>query len=268
MQRNQREGQLKYVRRLGIQCDDLWDTARYGYELVPLKYPQFAGWETYITLDEAGMRRRDAPDILFILDLLGWSTPRFIRSLQTIRSLRHSKYRWTTVKTALSRKQFKDTWTIEQFYKGRDISEKEYLRLTPYYQTYFHYNKYESERYSWRHDKVYSLTWDKFPSYELVYKVKNSYWTHVKVYDTQAQSDYTRLYARLWNGNLRNDCQAVLGYNRHRDSYTKSIQCAWKTACHRFKLQYNTLGLSEWYEDEEYITKACKCYKRNAYGYD
>lgn len=269
MLRNQREERLKFVRREQERCDELWDKAR-EWHLVELEKPQHAGWEIHVELSEGGKRRRDAPEIQALIDLLGWGEPRFIRNLSTIRVLRRHNYRYHVIRTALTRKQFKLSYHIEPFYYTKGLYDSQYQALLPKYQGYFHLDTYEWNAAPWR-GKKYILNWNAIPTYELVFKLKKAYWTHLRYYDGDAQGEYRRLHDKLWEGSYSQDVHRACGFeNRYRESFNSALTCAWKTATKKIRDFANTYGVDceEWDDTEMHLRTQAGCYKHMAFGWD
>ncbi len=264
MLRNQREERLKFVRRESERCDQLWSDARQTY-LVELEKPQFAGWEIHVELSESGKRRRDAPDIQFLLDLFKLSKPRFVRNLTVARIIRGGRYSYNRVQ--VSKKTYISKYGLSDFYDWHTINERTYNGLPPQHKKHFFYDKYHIGSF-WNPGNYYRIRWHAVPHGELVFKLKKAYWTHHEIHDGEAQSDYRRLHSKLWRGSLSNDLHRAVDYEgRWRDSHKISIKRAWKAACGKFVQMSNCDCEWDW-EEEECIIRHCGCYEHKEFGWD
>lgn len=180
MLRNKQEQKLKYLRRLDNYRDTL-EPNKIDY--VPVEKPFLIGWDVSITLSESGMRRRDAPDILAVLDILGASRKQFTKSVKFIRYLRHYRY---SVEATAGTYSYKDhRWRHNNSYyfpywyqtglNAYYIDERKFEQVPLHLRHYFYEDKDSYYRKYVRH-KVYRLSFmNSFPFYELVYKVEKSY---------------------------------------------------------------------------------------------
>lgn len=265
MLRNQREERLKLIRRENDRLEELRILAWEEHK-VALEKPRFAGWEVHLELSESGKRRRDAADILYLLGLFHMNTPHFVRNLTTIQVLRRAKYSYSRVQ--VSKKTFLSKYRLDRYYTWRSLNEREYLKLPDYYKGFFTLNKFYGHTY-WNPGPHYSLKWNAIPHYELVFKLKKAYWTHMIVFDGEAESDYDRLRHKIYYGDYCADLYKALGHeSRRRDCFASKIKGRWNNAITNLRKAANTIGVQdeEWDEIEGVITK--KAYNHKRYGWD
>lgn len=267
MYRDPREERLKFIRREIERMDELQKESRVEY-LIELEKPQFAGWELYVDLSESGKRRRDAPDIMYLLNLFGMNRIQFVRNLTTIRMLRRAKYSYSRVQ--LSKKAYKSNYNLDNYYAWRSISEKAYMSIPDQYKKYFSLDN--TKQYGWYSGDRYLLIWNALPTYEFVFKLKKAYWTHLKYYDGDAIGEYERLRHKIWYGSYRNDVIRASGWirGRYRDNFSSKIKSAWGSAIKEIEKAANSYSVhdEDWDDVEQYLKDRAGVYNNKQFGWD
>jgi hypothetical protein len=257
MNRVKKEEKYKKFLRDYKELGELRDLAR-EIHYIELEKPQFAGWEYSIGLDESGMRRRDAPDILFILDLLGLSKPYFIRNISTIVYLRKHRYHYYNAMKYYETGRYRSVH-LHGFNYKKLIDEKQYLSLSEHYRKFFIYDEYES-KYRYFTGNRYRFNWNAFPAYELKVKVRKAYWTKMGVHDTNAQTEYRKLDDKLDHNRLTNKYVYKSYPNKWDRKFTiRRNRRSMKMVCDRMREDSSE-------ENEEYIMRICK--STNSSHYD
>lgn len=205
--RNGKWHKEKSNRRLQEIRDNLRYESRQK-EYIPLEKPIFAGWDMSVVVEGI---RKDRQDLEAVIAAIGWSSCVFIRDVRHIRSLRrsnHSFFEYLTIRSA--------------HYNGGNsrISANSYERLSEEAKKYFGriYSNYLGITI-----ESYELKWN-FPFYALKVTLKKSYYKYKVVYDTVAQSEYTKLDSRLYLV----DCRTWR--NNWRDSFVRANKVAWKNS--------------------------------------
>lgn len=227
----------KELRRLANKRDELWRQSRKA-EYIPLEKPIFAGWDTVLYVNS---ERRDKKDLEEVISIMGWSTDFYVRDVKKIRELR--RYGHTFMSYIKLRKSYHGYHNY--------ISVRDYERKVP-----AHLNKYFEIRKS-IHGDVYSLTWN-FPFYAISVKIKKSYYYFRRVYDTVAQSEYTKLDDYLY---YRHDLKTW--GNSYRDKFLKSIRHNMNSSLKRIvKKQYTPDDIL----DDVNLFKGC--FDKRDYGWN
>lgn len=243
MLRNKQEEKLKYLRRLSAYRDTL-EPNKIDY--VPVEKPFFVGWDVSITLSESGMRRRDAPDLLLVLDILGASKKQFTKSVKFIRYLRHYRYSVELTAGSYSYKDYRwrhpNSYYFPYWYQtglnAYYIDERKFEQVPLHLRHYFYEDKDNYYGKYVKH-KVYRLSFmNSFPFYELIYKVEKSYANALGVprgddiSESEMISDilFNNHYWSAKNGTSTNGCES---YCHHMSNIMH--RRAWKQFCHSMK---------------------------------
>ena len=257
---NEKEKKLKFVRREYNRCDELNDKANI-YTIVPYEKPRFAGWEVYLDLSESGKRRRDAQDILDIMNHLELNNLFFTRNVSEIREVRRNNDIGNYQKILYNKLYYLTHWNKHnKNYANiftRNVSEYVYNSIPHKYLPYFTKYSYVVEGQKFTH---YGFS-DQFPFYELIFKVRKTYHTCRKVYDNEAQSEYQKLRNKLWDGSYFKYIHKAVGLeNNCLYSSSKCIKQAWRNALSQI---VNLDIHNEEFEDisEEIIVRK-KCYNK------
>jgi hypothetical protein len=243
MLRNKQEQKLKYLRRLDAYQDTL-DT--HTVEYIPVEKPFFVGWDVYITLSESGMRRRDAPDILAVLDILGASKKQFTKSVRFIRYLRRFHYSVELTAGQYEYKHYRwrhpNSCYFPYWYQtglnAYYIDERKFEQVPAHLRHYFYEDKDSYYRKYVRH-KVYRLSFmNSFPLYELVYKVEKSYANALGVPRGDDISEDNMISDILSNNHYWSSKKGTIR-NGHDNFYQHMSNImhrrAWKQFCHNMK---------------------------------
>jgi hypothetical protein len=231
-----------------------------------LEKPVFAGWDVHVTLSPSGMRRRDAGELLGVLDILQASRPVFWRNARYVRAVRRGKYLYKDVE----REFYANKWGLYHSSGrlfSRSIDERTYDGLSGTYKKYF-----EKQRVSgnfWRPDYwEYHLKWE-FPTYELIVKVQKSYNTFIGHLYGDEIGEYNKLHQWLWH-EAQAPTRKRLGWNigYRRDSFHRGIKTRWAAACKEL-IRIPLQNSQEWgaYEFEDYIDRRYHLHDKKKYGW-
>lgn len=242
MLRNKQEEKLKYLRRLSAYRDTL-EPNKIDY--IPVEKPFFVGWDVSITLSESGMRRRDASDLLMVLNILGASKKQFTKSVKFIRYLRHHRYSVELTSGTYSYKDHRwrhpNSYYFPYWYQtgvnAYYIDERKFEQVPLHLRHYFYEDKDSYYRKYVRH-KVYRLSFmNSFPFYELVYKVEKSYANALGVPRGDDISESEMISDILSNNHY---WSTKNGYSNGGESFCHHMsnimhRRAWKQFCHSMK---------------------------------
>lgn len=240
----------KLIRRLSGESDKYRDEPDYiGF--IDLDKPVQVGWEVSVTLSEGGMRRNDTSTLLTILKIANYDKVIFVRKVSFIKEIRRSKYHFQSVMSGKYHKykgSFVEFWDENKaLFKAnhnvrRFISEKEYNNLSNEYKRYF----YRTTEHWSSKKTVYAIN-ERFPWYELVFKVEKSYITKIKIPNSKAKSEYDKLQNKLkyyWGRGL----EKSLGWTKYDDWYRpnnpKYLRKRWKRYCKQ------AINLPVWWSEE------------------
>lgn len=282
MLRNKYFEREKEWRRADKRADELSDYkwairySRYGHSSyqkrldehilwVPLEKPVFAGWEVWIELSEAGKRRRDAPRLMEIINLLGVgeSNTRFISNSRQIRLIRAENHSYVRIEGRFrgryKRRGWVDHYGLERIFL-RSISKQTYNNLSADLKTFFYADWYEK----WKNQPITTYHLNReFPLYELVFKVKKSYNTFVGHLYGDKIGEYEKLRDWLWSYETVHERKNI-GYheseNRQWRRWNSSLKRGWRDTMHELTKAANSLGHDheEWIEIEEHVERQTK----------
>lgn len=270
------EAEKKWL-RVEKECDELAPYARRYYSKYksgevlekhilwePLEKPVFAGWEVSVGLCESGARRRDAADIIAVLDALGATKPLFWRKSRYLSILRRHKYVYKSIDREFLGKWYNQYHITGQLF-NRKLDEKHYNGLNAHLKSYFDY--YIEPATKWRPEyKVYYLD-SKFPTYELVLKVKKSYNTYIGHLYGDKIGEYEKLHRWLYSHEQMKVYSNVYGATGdYRQCFNTTIKRSWSNACKALVLCYNN-GYEDWDDAELEIYRKFGTYNHKNYGY-
>lgn len=245
---------------------------------VPLEKPVFAGWEVWVTLGEAGLRRRDAPKILDVLKVLrvGEDNAHHISNSRSIRIIRDGKHSYVRIegswRSRYNKRKWGYAWGLEQLF-NKKITAHQYANLKDDLKPYFSPNWYDWDTW-YKHvkksDKPVSYTLNEaFPKYELIIKVKKSYNTYIGHLYGDEIGEYEKLHRYLWSEQCAPQRKAVGYHSRDwRDRrWTSSLKRAWRDTSHLLTVAANCHGhdCEDWIEIEEEVERQTKV--RNIYTF-
>lgn len=185
MKRNRQEERLKELGRLDAENSKL-DTRNLDW--IPVEEPQFLGWELQVVLGESGTRRRDAEDLLKVMDIARVSEISFTRHEWISKLIKSQSGRYYQIKEAFFKWYYRnrrtypfgynDDWIRRHYFPYWDtkcISQKDYDELEPRLRKYFLGEKHSAT--TWR-PEYYTYRINQFPRHELVIKCTKAYSTH------------------------------------------------------------------------------------------
>lgn len=224
----------------------------------------------WVTLTEAGMRRRDAPKLLAVLQALGVDQPRFVRESRYIRIVRHAQHDYKRVEMAWTTKRGGYYWYPLQPLFNRTITERDYKALPGDIKPYF--NRYvERSRWGGAETVEYHLDWhNQFPSYELTIKTQKTYNTFIgHLYGDQI-GEYKKLHDWCWHESQAS-VRKALGWDNtsYRDCFHRGIKTRWASACKELRNTPIHSLSEEWGADEfeAAIERKYHLYNKKKYGY-
>lgn len=262
MQRHYKEEHLKFIRREIERYNKLYDEAKTPY-YIDLPKPQFAGWEIHVELTESGKRRRDAPEMNFLINLFGWSKPHFVRNLTIIRHIRRHGHKYERIVTNYSKKGYLSGLMSERQFGISHLSQWQYNHLPDRYKPWFAKDMFW--KHSWYTGERYHLKPRILPIGELVFKIRKSYWTKLEIYDGDAQSEYQKLRDKMRHSWIA-ERTLVDGWHRYRDDFRPSIKARWNHALLQLTQATSSIHDEDWYDIECECLK--KVYNHRPFGWD
>ncbi len=223
----------------------------------------------WTALSEAGMRRRDAPKLLAVLQALGVDKPVFVRESRYIRIVRIANHNYKRVEMAWTTRNGGYYWYPLRPLFNHTITEREYTALVgdlkPYFSKHVERNRWGGT------DKVeYHLDSYKFPMYELTIKTKKSYNTFIGHLYGDEIGEYKKLHDWLWHESQAH-VRKILGWDggRWRDSFHRGIKTRWTAACKELRnTPIHSLSETDGADEfEAYIERRYHLYDKKKYGY-
>lgn len=198
MKRNKKAEERKDILRIQREWDDVHQ-AIWNQGWVELDEPYQRGWDAHYEVRDDLARSKFAYELQEILDLCGRSV-------------------WSRRKDFKRKDYVTNKWVVDKPY-FRDITELEYMRLSPSAQKYFH--RYEDWRYF--HHRAYTCVIE--PWKFVVVKTKHIV-THYREHDEllyQREAElrdllYVKYYGKVWPG-----YKSLREWNRYQDKKEKGI---------------------------------------------
>lgn len=204
MKRNKQEERLKELGRLDTEMADL-DT---GLDWVPVEEPQFLGWEFQVLLSPSGLRRRDAEDLLQVMDICNVSEVNFTRHEWVVKLIKSQGGRYFQSKEAFFRRYYKDrkqylvwhddAWVKRHYFpywENNSVEQKTYDEVHPRLKKYFSAVKYDAT--VWRPEYYRYRINSLFPKYELIIKWNKAYSTHRGIPHSEEIARHEQIHATL-----------------------------------------------------------------------
>lgn len=189
---------------------------------IELPKPIFAGWDISIVLTESGMRRRDAPELQEVMNVLNVSREMFTKDVNFVKHIRNNKHFIDSIKSYYQHRGYH----IDNF-SNRHITYHEFHNLPEHLKKYFYEDKwYKYSSWQGRFNKPHYGVRETFPWYECVVKITRSFYNYRVVYDTIAKSEYDKLDGYLYVWDMKT-------WSRYRDSFVKANKAAYRKSLNK-----------------------------------
>ena len=226
--RNGKWHKEKANRRLQEKRDDLGQQS-HEVEYIPLEKPIFAGWDIRIGLTESGMRRKDFLEVQKILNILNLSRDMFTREIKFIKHIRNNNHSIDSIKSFYQHRGY----NIDHF-SNRHLTYHEFHNLPEDLKKWFYEDRYYKYSSWWSNGKSYYGVTSGFPWYECRISITKSFYNYKKVYNTVAQSEWTKL-----DGDLYIVDKKTWG-SRWRDEFRKSNRASFKKSLRKIIINQYT----------------------------